>query len=73
MNDADLELAETVHTFVVSMGTVPGDVDYNGVVDGYDLILMAASFGKDDKGRRFNPYADLKDDGMIDIYRILHY
>lgn len=66
VSDGNTDYPETVHTFVITSGTLPGDVDYNGMVDGYDLILISAAFGKDGQKSFFNPYADLKDDGVID-------
>ncbi len=52
--------------FVVSDGTIAGDCNYSGKVDGYDLILMSISFGKVIRDATFNPFADLNDDEMID-------
>ncbi len=56
----------TTSSFVVSEGTISGDSDYSGQVDGYDLILMSVGFGKNRDDAVFNAFADLNDDGIID-------
>ncbi len=56
----------TTSSFVVSEGTIAGDSDYSGQVDGYDLIVMSVVFGKSSGDPAFNAFADLNDDGIID-------
>ncbi len=56
----------TTSSFVVSEGTIAGDSDYSGQVDGYDLILMSVCFGKNESDPGFNAFADLHRDGIID-------
>ncbi len=52
-------------TFAVTSGTITGDIDYNGMVDGYDLIIMSLAYGSISTDAAFNPFCDLNDDGVI--------
>ena len=61
---AESDVTET--SFVASSGTVEGDSDYSGAVDGYDLLLISVVFGKSSTDENFNPYADLNKDNIID-------
>ncbi len=47
-------------SFTVSGGTIPGDLNGDGVVDGVDLGLLLQAWGSND------PTADLNDDGVVD-------
>ena len=54
-----------------SYGIVPtplGDINFDGIVDIYDAILFAKSFGATASSPNWNPYCDLNKDGVIDIY-----
>ena len=53
-------------TFAVTGGTITGDVDFDGDVDGFDLSIMSVVFGKSECDERFNPYADLDNSGLVD-------
>ena len=57
-----------VDGYIESHIAIPGDVDGNGHVDIYDLIIWADAFGTFAGEPDFNPAADLNNDGVIDIY-----
>ena len=57
-----------VDGYIESHIAIPGDVDGNGHVDIYDLIIWAGAFGTFAGEPDFNPAADLNNDGVIDIY-----
>jgi lysophospholipase L1-like esterase len=42
-----------------------GDIDRNGRVDGYDLVLLAFSFGAGAGNNRYRPEHDLDNDGFV--------
>lgn len=56
----------TLKHFAYTDGTIAGDVNLDGMVDGYDLILMAVTFGKGVNDTQSNPFADLDNNGTID-------
>lgn len=43
-----------------------GDINRDGIVDGYDLISLARSFGSMDGNESFNPFADLTGNQRVD-------
>ena len=57
-----------VDGYVESHIAIPGDVDGNGHVNIYDLIIWGNAFGTFAGEPDFNPAADLNNDGVIDIY-----
>jgi len=50
---------------------IVGDVNGDGVVDIYDLILVASAFGSNISSQTYNPNADINDDHLIDIYDLI--
>ena len=50
------------------MPGIPGDLDYNGVVDIYDRILLATAFEATPGKQDWNANADINDDGVINIF-----
>jgi len=50
---------------------VTGDVNGDGLVDVYDLILVGIAFGSTPTDPNWNPYADLKSDNIIDIFDLI--
>jgi hypothetical protein len=50
------------------MPGIPGDLDYNGVVDIYDGILLATAFEATPGKPDWNANADINDDSAIDIF-----
>ena len=42
-----------------------GDIDLNGRVDGFDLVLLAFSFGAGSSNTRYRPEHDLDNDGFV--------
>ena len=50
---------------------VPGDVNGDGKVDVFDVILVARSFGSHLGQPNYNPAADLNNDTVIDIFDAL--
>ena len=71
-SDGNVHSAGRVVRFIVSSGTIAGDVNYSGNVDGYDLVLLSVVFGKSNADSTFNPFADIDvkldvtGDGIID-------
>jgi len=47
------------------------DINQDGIVDIYDLILIASAYGSRPGSPGWNPYADLNQDGVIDIYDLI--
>ena len=43
-----------------------GDIDHSGLVDGWDLILLAEAFGATAGSERYNDDADLNFDYVVD-------
>jgi len=48
--------------------TISGDVNGDGIVDIYDAILIAKSFGSNPNKPNWNPNTDLNEDDAVDIY-----
>ena len=53
---------------VVTITSVPGDVNGDGVVDCLDLALVKASFGKKTGQPGFNANADVNHDGVVNVF-----
>ena len=60
------EVRVTATTFVIA-GTnfFRGDINRDGRVDGYDLVLLAFSFGAGQGNNRYRPEHDLDNDGFV--------
>lgn len=57
----------TATTFVIEGSNFfRGDVNRDGRVDGYDLVLLAFSFGAGEGNNRYRPEHDLDNDGFVD-------
>lgn len=57
----------TLSTFIAAGTTfLPGDIDRNGRVDGFDLLLLAPAFGARRSDANFRLTADLNGDGVVD-------
>ena len=52
----------------VTVITLPADITNNGLVDIFDAILLANSFGASMGEAKWNRYADLNSNGTIDIF-----
>lgn len=50
---------------------IVGDVNVDGTVDIYDLIMVATSFGSRIGDQTYNPNTDINNDGTIDIYDLI--
>ena len=48
-----------------------GDINNDGIVDIFDLVIAAAAFGSYPGHPKWNPIADLNQDGTIDIFDIV--
>lgn len=67
-------LASVFYDAVQARGTLPppppdasaGDIDGSGLVDGWDLIILAQAFGSGTGSTRYNDDADLNFDGVVD-------
>jgi hypothetical protein len=44
-----------------------GDVNWNGIVDIYDLAMVGKAYGSKPGDLNWNPDCDFNDDGVIDI------
>ena len=49
----------------------PGDLNGDGFVDMYDIIIVAAAFASQIGGPGWDPRADTNDDGLIDIFDLV--
>ena len=67
-SDGNSDSPTTVRRFAYTDGTIAGDINFDGMVDGYDLILLSVVFGKSDADPTFNPFADIdvSGDGIVD-------
>ena len=56
-----------ISTFVIR-GTIflDGDIDMDGRVDGFDLVILALAFGSEMGQPHYDVRADLDDDGLVD-------
>jgi hypothetical protein len=51
--------------------TIIGDVNGDGVVDIFDLVLVALGYGSSQGEPGYNPNADVNGDGIIDIFDLV--
>jgi len=50
---------------------IPGDINADGIVDIYDLILVANAYGSNTDSPTYNPNTDINNDTTIDIYDLI--
>jgi len=55
----------------VKIKTMKADINGDGVVDIFDALLMARSFGSVRNDSNWNPDCDLNNDGVIDIFDVI--
>jgi hypothetical protein len=55
-------------TVIVAGSGLTGDVNGDGMVDIYDAILLASSYGSKLGDPNWNSNADLNNDGAVDIF-----
>ena len=48
-----------------------GDLNDDGVVDIFDVVILALAFGSKPGDPNWNPDADLNDDGVVDIFDVV--
>lgn len=53
------------------LSDVLGDIDYNGIVDIVDIVIVALAFGSKPGDPNWNPDADLNNDDLVDIVDIV--
>jgi hypothetical protein len=63
-NDA---IIQTYYESKTTFYRLTGDVNLNKKVDLRDLALAAIGFGSHTGDRRYNPFADINRDGVIDL------
>lgn len=67
----EVDTGDNVYYMCYITVTVPGDIVGNGYVDIYDLVQIYAAYYSKKGDTRYNPNADINDDGKIDIYDIV--
>ncbi len=50
---------------------IPGDINGDGVVDVYDLIIVASAYGSTPSDSNWNPNADINGDETVDIFDLI--
>ena len=50
---------------------IPSDINADGVVDIYDLIIVASAYGSTPTDTNWNTNADINGDNTIDIYDLI--
>jgi len=48
-----------------------GDLNKDGVVDMFDIVLAAKAFGSTPIDANWNPVADLNNDSVVDIFDVV--
>ena len=47
---------------------IPGDINMDGIVDIFDVVTLAVSFGSEPGDENWNPAADTNHDDIVDIF-----
>jgi hypothetical protein len=68
-NDEELPFLKTDGSF--SNIQLVGDLNYDGVVDIFDAIMLAGAFGSTPGSQNWSPEADINNDSFVDIYDAL--
>lgn len=64
-NGGNLAQSQSTH---VTVGTIPGDLNHDGIIDIRDVVIIAAIYGSEAGEPGLNPEADLAAPyGIIDI------
>ena len=56
---------------VVEPEFLPADLNKDGIVDIFDVVIVAGAFGSKSGDANWNPIADLVEDGIIDIFDVV--
>ena len=51
--------------------TIPGDMDGDGDVDIFDIVIIASAYGTSIGNPAYNPNADIDGDGDVDIFDVV--
>ena len=65
---AETNIADNTYIDGTVKVKLPGDVNADGIVDVFDLVLVGVAFGSQEGEPSYNPDADLNGDGVIDIF-----
>ena len=68
-NDEELPFLKADGSF--SNIQLVGDLNYDGVVDIFDAIMLAGAFGSTPGSQNWSPEADINNDSFVDIYDAL--
>ena len=55
----------------IVQATILGDVNYDGIVDIFDGVIIAVAYGSTPTDPKWNPDADLNNDQIIDLYDLI--
>jgi len=55
----------------VTVISIVGDVNHDGIVDIYDLVKVASVYGSEPGDSNWDPYCDVNHDGIVDIFDLV--
>jgi len=67
----ETETADNTYTDGVVTISTQGDINADGIIDIFDITIVALAFGSKPGDSNWNPVADINNDGIVDIFDIV--
>ena len=67
----ETETADNTYTDGVVTISTQGDINADGIIDIFDITIVALAFGSKPGDSNWNPVADINNDGTVDIFDIV--
>ena len=71
VSNITLQYMTTLKLNLTIKGTILGDLNGDGTVDIFDVVLIAIAFGSRPGDSNWNALADLNSDGIVDIFDVV--
>jgi len=67
----ETETSDNTYTDGVVTISTQGDINADGIIDIFDITIVALAFGSEPGDPNWNPIADINSDGIVDIFDIV--
>jgi hypothetical protein len=67
----ETDVADNTYNYGYMVVTIAGDMDGDGDVDIFDIVIISSAYGTRRGDPAYNPNADIDDDGDVDIFDVV--
>ena len=67
----ETDVADNTYNYGWMFITIAGDMDGDGDVDIFDIVIIASAYGTSIGNPAYNPNADIDGDGDVDIFDVV--